>query len=126
MQDHQTPRPTMTIGEVAAFFGLARSTAYDLAQSDRLPVPVIRAGKRVFVSRTLVERVVAGEPVRIGPEGGGLIVAAGSRGDPIALIKGELDCRTFSCHGEPAFGVPDTSNWRDDRSALNLAGIPNP
>ena len=54
----------MTIEEVAAILGLARSTAYDLAKTDRLPVPVIRAGKRIFVSRSLVERVLAGEDVR--------------------------------------------------------------
>ncbi len=63
MQDHQSHRATMTIEEVAAVFGLAHSTSYDLAKSDRLPVPVIRAGK--------VERVLAGEPVRIGPASDG-------------------------------------------------------
>ena len=64
MQTQEPTRATMTIEEVAAVFGLARSTAYDLARTDRLPVPIIRAGKRVFVSRTLVERVLAGEDVR--------------------------------------------------------------
>jgi excisionase family DNA binding protein len=64
MEPHQSPRATMTIEEVAAVLGLARSTAYDLAKGDRLPVPVIRAGKRIFVSRRLVERVLAGEDVR--------------------------------------------------------------
>ena len=64
MEPQQTPRATMTIEEVAAVLGLARSTAYDLAKADRLPIPVIRAGKRIFVSRPLVERVLAGEDVR--------------------------------------------------------------
>jgi excisionase family DNA binding protein len=64
MRMDQTVRATMTIEEVAAVLGLARSTAYDLAKSDRLPVPVIRAGNRIFVSRRLVERVLAGEVVR--------------------------------------------------------------
>ncbi len=64
MEPQQTPRATMTIEEVAAVLGLARSTAYDLAKADRLPIPVIRAGKRIFVSRALVERVLAGEDVR--------------------------------------------------------------
>ena len=66
MQTHGTARATLTIEEVAATFGLARSTAYDLAKSNRLPIPVIRAGKRLFVSRVLVERVLAGENVRDG------------------------------------------------------------
>ena len=64
MQTHESRRATLTIEEVAAVFGLARSTAYDLAKGDRLPIPVIRAGKRIFVSRALVERVLAGENVR--------------------------------------------------------------
>ena len=64
METQQSTRATMTIEEVAAIFGLARSTAYDLAKLDKLPVPTIRAGKRIFVSRALVERVLAGEPVR--------------------------------------------------------------
>ncbi|MFL5760257.1 MAG: helix-turn-helix transcriptional regulator [Thermomicrobiales bacterium] len=64
METQQSARATMTIEEVAAVLGLARSTAYDLAKADRLPVPVIRAGKRIFVSRALVERILAGEDVR--------------------------------------------------------------
>ena len=64
MERRQTRRATMTIEEVAAVLGLARSTAYDLAKADRLPIPVIRAGKRIFVSRALVERLLAGEDVR--------------------------------------------------------------
>lgn len=64
MEPNQTERATMTIEEVAATFGLARSTAYDLAKTDCLPIPTIRAGKRVFVSRALVERVLRGETVR--------------------------------------------------------------
>ena len=63
MEAHGIKRATLTIGEVATLLGLARSTAYDLAKTNRLPVPVIRAGKRVFVSRALVERVLAGEVV---------------------------------------------------------------
>ena len=54
MESRQTTRATMTIEEVAAVFGLARSTAYDLAKADRLSIPVIRAGRRILVSRALV------------------------------------------------------------------------
>ena len=64
METRQTTRATMIIEEVAAVLGLARSTSYDLAKANRLPIPVIRAGKRIFVSRALVERVLAGEDVR--------------------------------------------------------------
>jgi excisionase family DNA binding protein len=64
METPQTERRTLTIPEVAAALGLARSTAYDLAATDRLPVPTIRAGRRVLVSRAALERVLASEDVR--------------------------------------------------------------
>jgi predicted site-specific integrase-resolvase len=70
MQTHETARATMTLEEFRAIFGYARSTVYDWAKADKLPVPVIRAGRRIVVSRALVERVLAGEDVRrtIDPE----------------------------------------------------------
>ena len=61
MQTAPTDRATATIEEVAASFGIARSTAYELAKTDRLPVPVIRLGRRMVVSRTALDRVLAGE-----------------------------------------------------------------
>ena len=50
---------TMSIPEFAAVFGLDRSSAYELARDDRLPVPTIRVGRRLLVSRDTVERVLA-------------------------------------------------------------------
>lgn len=64
MKPYQVHRPTATIEEVAQTFGIARSTAYDLAKRDELPVPVIKLGRRLVVSRDLLERVLAGENVR--------------------------------------------------------------
>ena len=64
MNIFQTVRATATIEEVAAAFGIARSTAYELAKADRLPVPVIRLGRRMVVSRAALDRVLAGEPSR--------------------------------------------------------------
>jgi excisionase family DNA binding protein len=64
MQIPSTERRTLTIPEVAGMLGLARSTAYELAAADRLPVPTIRAGRRLLVSRAALERVLAGEDVR--------------------------------------------------------------
>ena len=61
MHPARTGRATATIEEVAATFGIARSTAYDLAKHDRLPVPVIRLGRRLVVSRAALDRVLAGE-----------------------------------------------------------------
>jgi len=61
MRTAASPRLTLTIEEVAAALGIDRSTAYDLAARDDLPVPVIRLGRRLVVGRTALERVLAGE-----------------------------------------------------------------
>jgi predicted DNA-binding transcriptional regulator AlpA len=60
-----TERGTATIPELAQRFGIARSSAYELAKRNQLPVPVIRLGRRLVVSRELMERVLSGDPVRI-------------------------------------------------------------
>ncbi len=60
----QTPRPdraTVTLGEAAALLGIGRSTAYELAQRDALPVPVIRLGRRMVVPRAALDRLLAAE-----------------------------------------------------------------
>ena len=61
MQTERPVRATATIDEAAALLGIGRSTAYELAQSDRLPIPVIRLGRRTVVSRAALDRVLAGE-----------------------------------------------------------------
>jgi predicted DNA-binding transcriptional regulator AlpA len=52
---------TVTIPEFARRFGIARSTAYALAQRDALPVPVIHLGRRMVISRELMDRLLAGK-----------------------------------------------------------------
>ena len=47
-------RLTLNIEDVARLLGINRSTAYDLARRDALPVPVIRLGRRMVVSRRAV------------------------------------------------------------------------
>jgi len=42
----------------------------------------------------------------------------------VVLVEGESDCHTLWYHGEPAVGVPGANNWRDDRDAPHLQGIP--
>lgn len=49
-------RRTYTIEEVAALFGLSRNSAYVAAREDRLPVAVIKIGKRMMVSRAALDR----------------------------------------------------------------------
>jgi predicted DNA-binding transcriptional regulator AlpA len=57
-------KATLTIEEMAMRLGIARSTAFALAKRDALPVPVIRLGRRLVVSRELIERVLDGEAIR--------------------------------------------------------------
>jgi len=51
-------RRTYTIEEVADLFGLNRNTAYAMARADELPVPTIKIGKRMFVSRAALDRLL--------------------------------------------------------------------
>jgi len=59
-------RLTMTIPEVAAAVGCSRNLAYDLARQDKLPIPVIRLGKRLVVSRKAVLALLEGNGKREG------------------------------------------------------------
>ena len=71
MQTAHPGRATATIEEVAAAFGIARSTAYELAKTDRLPIPVIRLGRRMVVPRAALDRVLAGDADRAARAGDG-------------------------------------------------------
>ena len=57
-------RGTYSIEEVAVRLGIDRGTAYRLAKVDKLPVPVLRLGRRLVVSRIALDRVLAGEAPR--------------------------------------------------------------
>jgi excisionase family DNA binding protein len=46
-----TAPATFTIEETAQLLGIGRSAAYAAAHRDELPVPVIRVGRRLLVSR---------------------------------------------------------------------------
>lgn len=50
---------TMTIPEVAETFGISRTQAYELASQNELPVPVIRIGRQLRVSRALVDDLLS-------------------------------------------------------------------
>ncbi len=51
---------TVTVEEVARRLGIGRSLVYDLARRDALPVPVIRLGRRLVVSRVALDRLLEG------------------------------------------------------------------
>jgi excisionase family DNA binding protein len=64
LSKHETrslTRATYTIDEVAVLLGLSRNRAFVAARENRLPVPVIRVGRRMFVSRAALDRLLSGE-----------------------------------------------------------------
>lgn len=69
-------RDTQSIPELAYRLGIDPGTAYRLAKSDELPVPVIRVGKRLLVSRTAVDRLLSADAITAANEGGGDDAAA--------------------------------------------------
>jgi excisionase family DNA binding protein len=69
MGTDEADRGTMTVEEAAARLGISRTLAYELAREGKLPVPVIRLGRRVVVSRLALERVLGAE--RRSHRGGG-------------------------------------------------------
>lgn len=54
-------RLTMTIPEFATATGISKNLAYSLAREGRLPVPIIKLGKRMVLSRRAVERLLQGD-----------------------------------------------------------------
>jgi len=58
--DDTCPRQTVDIERFARLLGINRSTAYDLARRDQLPVPVIRLGRRMVVSRRALDHLLDG------------------------------------------------------------------
>ena len=70
MGTHEADRCTLTVEEAAARLGISRTLAYELARTGRLPVPVLRLGRRVLVSRQALERVLAAEGITHGEHGG--------------------------------------------------------
>lgn len=54
-------RQTLNIEAVAKRLGINRSTAYELARCDQLPVPVIRLGRRLVVSRPALDALLGAQ-----------------------------------------------------------------
>ena len=50
----------MSIPEFARVCSISRGLAYDLARRNELPVPVIRLGRRMVLSRKAVEALLSG------------------------------------------------------------------
>jgi excisionase family DNA binding protein len=61
-----TDRPIlMSVVEAAAMLGIAPRTAYDLIHRDEFPVPVLKVGRRMKVSRTMLERFASEGPIDV-------------------------------------------------------------
>jgi excisionase family DNA binding protein len=55
--DHRK-RLTLNVDDVAPLLGINRSTAYELIRRGTFPLPVIRLGRRLVVSRQAVEALL--------------------------------------------------------------------
>ncbi len=53
-------RRTLTVPEAGAQLGLSRNSAYEAARTGDLPT--IRIGRRLLVSKAVLDRMLAGEP----------------------------------------------------------------
>jgi excisionase family DNA binding protein len=53
-----TPSLTLTMPEAAACLGISKSLAYGLAKSGSFPVPVLRLGRRMVVSRAALMQLL--------------------------------------------------------------------
>jgi predicted DNA-binding transcriptional regulator AlpA len=51
-------RETLNIETAGKMLGVSRAVAYELARRDQLPVPVIRLGRRMVVSKRALEEVL--------------------------------------------------------------------
>ena len=54
---------TLNIEQLARRLGVARGVAYKAARNDALPIPVIRIGRRMFVSKAAVEELLRPRPI---------------------------------------------------------------
>lgn len=55
----EVSRETLNIEAVGKMLGISRPVAYELARRDQLPVPVIRLGRRMVVSKRALEEVLS-------------------------------------------------------------------
>lgn len=58
VQNQVIERETLNIETAGKMLGISRPVAYELARRDQLPVPVIRLGRRMVVSKRALEDVL--------------------------------------------------------------------
>jgi hypothetical protein len=60
-------RRTYDADEAFALMGMPRSTGFDLIKRGQFPIPVIKAGRRIYIPKEPFDRLLAGEPVQASP-----------------------------------------------------------
>jgi excisionase family DNA binding protein len=61
-------RQTVNLDTVAKVLGVSRPVVYDLARKDQLPVPVLRIGRRMVVSKRALEALLDAQKGAAGNE----------------------------------------------------------
>ena len=56
-----TARRTYDADEAFALLGMPRSSGFDLIKRGAFPVPVIKAGRRIYIPKEPLDRLLAGE-----------------------------------------------------------------
>jgi predicted DNA-binding transcriptional regulator AlpA len=59
VQVQDVSRETLNIETAGKMLGISRPVAYELARRNQLPVPVIRLGRRMVVSKRALEEVLS-------------------------------------------------------------------
>ncbi len=59
MHENRIQSRTLNIEDAGAMLGISRPTSYKLARADQFPVPVIRIGRRMVVSREAVDALLS-------------------------------------------------------------------
>jgi len=59
MQENRIQSRTLNIEDAGTMLGISRPTSYKLARADQFPVPVIRVGRRMVVSRSAIEELLS-------------------------------------------------------------------
>lgn len=52
-------RQTLTVPEACRLLGISRGLGYELARTGQFPVPVLKLGRRLLVSRAALLRMLA-------------------------------------------------------------------
>jgi predicted DNA-binding transcriptional regulator AlpA len=61
-------RRTYDADEAFALLGMARSTGFDLIKRGQFPAPVIRAGRRIYVPKEPLDRLLSGRAANASDE----------------------------------------------------------